>query len=123
MPYFVALIFLLISGCGGNLDYFETPTVTVNISPRFPQPMSRNNELLFQGSETTTIGNSTTINLNSNNFTWSIQEGASGGTLTAVAGNQSYYRYTAPSTPGTYHITITSTKDSTKTDTAIVVVN
>ncbi|HZP84751.1 MAG TPA: hypothetical protein VFB21_24155 [Chthonomonadaceae bacterium] len=48
--------------------------------------------------------------------TWSVQEGAAGGTIDANG------LYTAPATPGTYHIVATSQADATKTGTATVTV-
>lgn len=50
------------------------------------------------------------------NVTWSITEGAAGGTITAEG------VYTAPSTPGTYHVVATSAAYPTKSATATVVV-
>jgi hypothetical protein len=49
--------------------------------------------------------------------TWSVQEGASGGTITAAG------VYTAPSTPGTYHVVATSQADATASGTATVTVS
>ena len=46
--------------------------------------------------------------------TWSIQEGASGGSIS------SYGEYTAPSTLGTYHVVATSVADATVTASATV---
>ncbi len=48
--------------------------------------------------------------------TWSVQEGAAGGTVTADG------RYTAPSTPGTYHVVATSQADPAKAGAAVVTV-
>jgi hypothetical protein len=49
--------------------------------------------------------------------TWSVQEGAAGGTVTAAG------VYTAPSTAGTYHVVATSQADSTKSAVATVTVS
>jgi uncharacterized cupredoxin-like copper-binding protein len=49
--------------------------------------------------------------------TWSVQEGAAGGTVSAAG------LYTAPSGPGIYHVVATSHADPTKTATATVTVN
>lgn len=49
--------------------------------------------------------------------TWSVQEGAAGGTITAAG------LYTAPSGPGVYHVVGTSQADTTKTAVATVTVN
>jgi hypothetical protein len=48
--------------------------------------------------------------------TWSVQEGAAGGTIDANG------KYTAPSTPGTYHVVATSVADATIAATATVTV-
>lgn len=48
--------------------------------------------------------------------TWSIQEGAAGGTVTSAG------VYTAPGTAGTFHVVATSEADPTKSDTAAVTV-
>jgi hypothetical protein len=48
--------------------------------------------------------------------TWSVQEGAAGGTVSGSG------LYTAPATPGTYHVVATSVQDPTKKDTATVTV-
>ncbi|NPC50998.1 chitinase [Corallococcus sp. AB032C] len=48
--------------------------------------------------------------------TWSVQEGATGGTVTTSG------TYTAPQTAGTYHVVATSKADTTKKATADVVV-
>jgi len=48
--------------------------------------------------------------------TWAVTEGASGGTVSASG------LYTAPATPGTYHVVATSHADPTKTATAVVTV-
>jgi hypothetical protein len=49
--------------------------------------------------------------------TWSVQEGAAGGTVSATG------LYTAPGTAGTYHAVATSQADPSKTATATVTVN
>jgi hypothetical protein len=48
--------------------------------------------------------------------TWSVQEGAAGGTVTAAG------LYTAPAGPGTYHVVATSNADATKSAIATVTV-
>ena len=48
--------------------------------------------------------------------TWSVEEGASGGTVTSAG------RYTAPQAAGTYHVVARSHADSTKSATAAVTV-
>jgi hypothetical protein len=49
--------------------------------------------------------------------TWSVQEGAAGGVITAGG------LYTAPSTPGVYHVVCTSAADPTKSSVCEVVVS
>lgn len=49
--------------------------------------------------------------------TWSVLEGAAGGTV-SIAGV-----YTAPSTPGTYHVVATSQADATQSASAAITVN
>jgi hypothetical protein len=49
--------------------------------------------------------------------TWTVQEGAAGGTITGSG------LYTAPSGPGTYHVIATSVADPTKTAVATLTVN
>jgi len=48
-------------------------------------------------------------------YTWTIREGAAGGTLAVVidasTGLHSRATYTAPSTIGTYHVDVTTTVD------------
>ncbi|QSQ19979.1 chitinase [Pyxidicoccus parkwayensis] len=48
--------------------------------------------------------------------TWSVQEGAAGGTITSAG------LYTAPQTAGTYHVVATSQADTTKKATAAITV-
>jgi hypothetical protein len=48
--------------------------------------------------------------------TWSVQEGAAGGSVSGSG------LYTAPATPGTYHVVATSVQDPTKKDSATVTV-
>ena len=50
--------------------------------------------------------------------TWTLREGAAGGTVTADAGGLGVY--VAPAAPGTYHVVATSVADRSKTATAIV---
>jgi hypothetical protein len=48
--------------------------------------------------------------------TWSVKEGASGGTITSAG------LYSAPSTTGTFHVSVTSNADATKGDLATIAV-
>jgi hypothetical protein len=58
----------------------------------------------------------TVTNSSNTAVTWSIQEGAAGGTVSATG------LYTAPATAGTYHVVAQSSADSSKTATATVAV-
>jgi hypothetical protein len=59
----------------------------------------------------------TIAGLTTQTVTWSIQEGATGGTISTTG------LYTAPSTAGTYHVVATSTVASNITATVAVTVN
>jgi hypothetical protein len=69
--------------------------------------------LLPGGSQTFTASVTGTVNPS---VTWTVQEGASGGAVSSAGA------YTAPSTPGTYHVVATSVVDGTKNDAATVTV-
>jgi hypothetical protein len=58
----------------------------------------------------------TVTNSTNTGATWSVQEGAAGGTITSSG------VYTAPPTAGTYHVIATSVADATKKATATVTV-
>ena len=49
---------------------------------------------------------------------WRVQEGTAGGVVTAV--NASQAKYTAPATPGNYHVIATSKADESKSATVTV---
>jgi acyl-coenzyme A thioesterase PaaI-like protein len=58
----------------------------------------------------------TVIATGDTNFTWSVQEGAAGGTIDATG------LYTAPGTPGVFHVLATSVADPTQVGIAVVTV-
>ncbi len=58
----------------------------------------------------------TVTNTANKNVTWAVTEGAAGGTVSATG------QYTAPATPGVYHVVATSQADPTKTITATITV-
>jgi hypothetical protein len=58
----------------------------------------------------------TVTGTDNNQVTWSVQEGANGGSISAIG------RYTAPNTAGTFHVVATSAADPSKSDTATVTV-
>lgn len=81
-------------------------TISVAVSPNAASP-TVGGTVTFTATITGTTDQS---------VTWSVQEGASGGAITANG------VYTAPSTPGTYHVTATSVADTTKSATVTVTV-
>ncbi len=83
------------------------PVVTVAINP----PTASINSCRSFTFGATVSGTSNTA------VTWTVQEGAAGGTVTAAG------VYTAPSTAGTYHVVATSQADATKSAVATVVVS
>src|SRR5713101_5816396 len=93
----------LITSCGGGGSSAAPPPpppppVSVTISP--------NPVTLPAGGSQTFIA---TVNGSANTaVTWSLQEGAAGGTITNMG------VYTAPRAPGTYHVVATSVADNTK---------
>ena len=95
----VALLAAASPACGNSRS--SAQTVTVAIDPR-TAALATGTSLTFTASVT---GSSDTT------ITWSVQEGAAGGTVTAGT-------YTAPGSAGTYHVVATSTADPTRSATA-----
>jgi hypothetical protein len=83
------------------------PPVSVTVSPNMVS-LGRGESLTF----TATVTGSSNVSV-----TWSVQEGAAGGSITGTG------VYMAPSTLGTFHVIATSQADDTKSGTAIVNVN
>lgn len=101
-----------LAGCGstpGNLTQTTPPStsiVAVTIAPG-------NVGVRHDG----TVSFSASVTGSSNvNLTWSVKEGASGGTISSSGS------YTAPSTVGLYHVLVTSQVDPSKSATATVAV-
>ncbi len=107
LALFPAASLLILVACGGGGSTpAPAPAVAVSISPNPVPP------LLVGGTQTFTA----TVTGNANtSVTWSVTEGA-GGTITTGG------VYTAPMTPGTYHVVATSVADATKHATATVTV-
>jgi hypothetical protein len=82
------------------------PAVTVSVSP---------GSVSLSGCRTRTFA-ATVTGATDTSVTWSVQEGAAGGTITSGG------VYTAPSTPGVYHVIATSRADPTKASSAAVTV-
>ena len=93
----------------------DTTTVTVTAPPPpisvslSPSPAATNSCLTL--TFTATVANAT-----NKAVTWSVQEGATGGTITTAG------VYTAPANAGTYHVVATSVADGTKTAVSTVTV-
>ncbi len=104
--FFTASLILLVA-CGSSTPPPPpAPVVAVVISPTTAT-------LVVNGTQTF----SATVSGNANtSATWTVTEGAAGGTITAGG------VYTAPATPGTYHVVATSVADGTKSATATVTV-
>jgi hypothetical protein len=84
-----------------------TPNVAVGISPKTPSIVASATQQ-FTASVTGSTNHA---------VTWSVVGGNVNGTITSAG------LYTAPSTAGTYSVTVTSVADPTKTDMATVTVN
>lgn len=106
----LVLIFLVVSlvGCGSNSKPTPPPppAVTISVTPN-PSSVTYGSTLTF----TATVSNTTNTAV-----TWSVDEGASGGTINSAG------VYTPPNAEGTFHVTATSQADSTKKSTAPVTV-
>jgi hypothetical protein len=86
------------------------PVVTVSVSPD-PATVRVGGSVSFTAAVTGLSGGQSSA------VTWSVREGASGGTVDASG------RYTAPGSAGTFHVVATSVADPTKSDAATVTVN
>ena len=104
--FLLAVPFLISCGGGSAAVNPPPPAVAVTISPSVVT-------LPAGGAQTftpTVTGTSNTA------VTWTIQEGAVGGTITSAG------VYVAPQVPGTYHVVATSVADNTKSASATVTV-
>jgi hypothetical protein len=102
----LGVLLCLLSGCGGGSGS-SGPAVSVTLSPTTASLAPA----ATQPFTATVAHNSNTA------VTWSVQEGAAGGSITSAG------VYTAPGTAGTYHVVATSQADSTKTAVATVTVH
>lgn len=107
-----AVLAALLAACGGQgavdasaaaLRHYH---VSVSISPATAAVAPGGTQQL-----TATVSGTTNTAV-----TWSVQEGAGGGAVTSTG------LYTAPSTPGTYHVVATSQADSTRSAVATITV-
>jgi len=92
---------------GVTVTYRAAPSITIN--PAIPN-------LLPGGTATFTAAVAGITGANANAVTWSVQEGATGGTITQGG------VYTAPASVGTYHVVAISQADPTKQAVATVLV-
>ncbi|MDC0711025.1 Ig-like domain-containing protein [Stigmatella sp. ncwal1] len=89
---------------GGSPDAGPTPTVEVSVSP-----MSAS-----LAPSATRFFSATVSQATDTRVSWSVREGAVGGTIDAAG------QYTAPATEGTFHVVATSMEDSSRSATALV---
>ncbi|ADO75418.1 Ig-like domain-containing protein [Stigmatella aurantiaca] len=89
---------------GGGTDAGPTPTVEVSVSPVSAS----------LAPSTTRFFSATVSHASDTRVSWSVREGAAGGTIDAAG------QYTAPATEGTYHVVATSVEDPTRSATALV---
>jgi hypothetical protein len=103
-----ALLLAILSfavGCGGSTAS-PPPIVSITVSPSAATVFSTGTQSF---TATVTGTNNTAV-------TWSVQEGATGGSITSAGA------YTAPQAAGTYHVVATSQADNTKSAIATVTV-
>ncbi len=93
-------------GCGGGTASSPPPIVSITVSPSAATVFSTGT----QGFTAMVTGTNNTA------VTWSVQEGAAGGTISSAGA------YTAPQAAGTYHVIATSQTDNTKSAIATVTV-
>ena len=93
---------------GGGVSNTVSLQVTVNVQ------VSPARALWATGS--TNQFSATVLGTNNTNVTWSVREGASGGTINSTGA------YTAPSAPGTYHVIATSQADLMQSAVAPIIV-
>ncbi len=109
-PGLVAVVIgclLVLAGCGGGSPPQPAPPpVSISVAPTTVN-------LLQGATQTFTAAVSNTSNTA---VTWSVQEGAAGGTIDTGG------RYTAPNAVGTFHVVATSVADGSKTAVASVTV-
>ena len=103
----IGLLVAALSGCGGGGGGGPVLPVTVSVSPATAS-------LAPGGTQDFTA---TVSQITNKAVTWSLQEGAAGGTITAAG------KYTAPATIGTYHVLASSVAAPSKTAQAIVTVH
>ena len=94
------------------VDGTYSDSATVTVSPAVAVSISPNTAFLDLGASATF--SATVTGATDTSVTWSVQQGAAGGTITSGG------VYTAPSTEGTYTVVATSVADPTKSASATV---
>jgi hypothetical protein len=109
---------------GGTISNGGNATITVTISPMMAT-VKVNHTVEISGEETavtkTGSSESTNIDGNATAFDWAITE-STGGTIMKDSFNSTSYTYTAPATPGTYHVVITDRQQRAVTATSVITV-
>jgi len=95
-----------------SIDGITSPAATVTVVSNTQVSVSPSTAEIAPG--TTLPLTATVTNAPNTTVTWSIQEGNSGGTVSSTG------LYTAPSTPGTYHVIATSVYDPAHSGTATI---
>jgi len=93
----------------------DTATVTVSGAPVVVVAVNPKTASLWEGANASFTA--TVTGSSNGEVTWSVEEGATGGSVTSAG------VYTAPSTAGTYHVVATSAADGTTTGVASVSVS
>jgi DNA-binding beta-propeller fold protein YncE len=106
----LGLLFLP-TGCG-NPSASETPSATSPTAPSAPSSVA---VVVTPSTATLPEGGSLFFFANAR-VTWSVQEGATGGSITSSG------VYTAPNTLGTFHVVATSVTDATASASAVVMI-
>ena len=100
-------------------DPTRSATAAVTVNADITVTLSRATATVFGGATLSNL-TATVINTDNTGVTWSIQEGASGGSLSATAGAS--VNYTAPPSAGTYHVTATSNANPSRSATCTITV-
>jgi hypothetical protein len=95
---------VLLAGCGGITDNLVQ---SISVEPGTP---------VLTAGQTQNLSATLVEGGTPSDYTWTVREGDAGGTLNVqldgVTGLHSRAIYTAPGTPGVYHVDVTSTVDS-----------
>ena len=105
-----------------TVDSTKFGSAEVNVFVGVTVLLSQTTATVVAGTKLTRLG-ATVVNTGNTAVNWSIQEGATGGSLSATTGaNVDYTAPIGPNAPGKYHVVATSAADSTKKATCEVTV-